>query len=97
MTESRSHASTIRNALFGAAIAGGLTVPLYQLTLAIISSYANKPLPDSNQTAAMIGVAVRTLVMGASVLATALFIFVALGLLLLAMQSGIKWMKNEES
>jgi len=96
MTESRSHASTLRNALFGATIAGGLTFPLYQLTTAIIGSYADQPLPDSNQTAAMIGVAVRTLVMGLSVLVTALFIFVALGLLLLALQSGMKWIKNED-
>lgn len=96
MTESKSHPTTIRNALFGATIAGGLTIPLYQLTTAIISSYADKPLPDNNQTAATIAVAVRTLVMGLSVLVTALFVFVAIGLLLLAMQSGIKWIKNEE-
>lgn len=96
MTESRSYASTLRNALLGAIIAGGLTYPLYQLTTAIISSYADQPLPDNNQTAAAIAVAVRTLVMGLSVLVTALFVFVAAGLLLLAMQTAIQWIKNKE-
>ncbi|NBD32771.1 MAG: DUF3082 domain-containing protein, partial [Cyanobacteria bacterium] len=95
MTEptSSSHAVTFRNALLGSLIAGGLSFPLYRLTRAIIARYAEQPLPDSNQTAATLAVAVRTLVMGIGVLATAVFILVALGLLLLAIQTGIAWFK----
>ncbi len=99
MTEpnSPSPAITLRNALLGALIAGGLSFPLYRLTQAIIARYAEQSLPDSNQTAATIAVAVRTLVMGMGVLATAVFILVAVGLLLLAMQTGIQWLKENES
>jgi len=99
MTEptSSSTAVTFRNALLGALIAGGLSIPLYRLTQAIIARYAEQPLPDTNQTAATIAVAVRTLVMGVGVLATAVFILVAVGLLLLAIQTGIKWLREEKS
>ncbi|AFZ45473.1 hypothetical protein PCC7418_3358 [Halothece sp. PCC 7418] len=97
MTQSTSHAITFRNAVLGAVIAGGLSYPLYRLTQAIIARYAEQPLPDSNQTAATIAVAVRTLVMGIGVLATAVFILVAVGLLLLAIQSGIQWLQENQS
>lgn len=78
-------------------MAGGLSIPLYRLTRAIIHRYAEQPLPDGNQTAATIAVAVRTLVMGIGVLATAVFILVAVGLLLLALQSGIQWLQDQQS
>ncbi len=96
MTEpiSSSYGKTVRNALLGALIASGLTVPLYWLSQSIISAYADKPLPDSNQMAMTISVAVRTLVMGGSILFTALFVFVAIGLLLLALQTALQWLRN---
>ncbi|QDZ38575.1 DUF3082 domain-containing protein [Euhalothece natronophila Z-M001] len=90
-----SHGITLRKSLLGAMIAGGLTIPLYQLTMAIIGRYAEQPLPDGNQAAATIAVAVRTLVMGLSVLMTAVFAFIAFGLLLLAVQTGVKWITNQ--
>lgn len=92
--ETSSHGTTLRKSLLGAIIASGLTFPLYKLTIAIISRYAEQPLPDGNQAAAAIAVAVRTLVMGMSVLMTAVFLFIGLGLLLLAIQSGVKWMTS---
>jgi len=91
-----SYATTLRNALLGSVIAGGLSFPLYQLTIAIIARYAEQPLPDTNQTAATIAVAVRTLVMGMGVLATAVFILVAVGLFLLAVQTGIQWLQDQQ-
>lgn len=94
MTQSNS-AKTFRNALLGSIIAGGLSLPLYRLTIAIIGRYAEQPLPDTNQTAATIAVAVRTLVMGMGVLVTAIFILVGIGLLLLAIQTGIQWLQGE--
>jgi len=97
MTEpvSTSYSSTIKNALLGCVIASALAVPLYWLSQSIIQAYADQPLPDSNQTAAMISVAVRTLVMGGSLLVTGLFVFVAIGLLLLAIQTTIQWWKSK--
>ncbi|MDR9403672.1 MAG: DUF3082 domain-containing protein [Halothece sp. Uz-M2-17] len=97
MTQPTSHAITIRNALLGALIAGGLSYPLYHLTTAIIARYAEQPLPDTNQTAATIAVAVRTLVMGIGVLATAVFILVAVGLFLLAIQTAFQWLQEQKS
>jgi hypothetical protein len=99
MTEptSPSKAITLRNALLGALIAGGLSFPLYRLTQSIIARYAEQPLPDSNQTAATIAVAVRTLVMGIGVLATAVFVLVAVGLLLLAIQTAREWLQEKGS
>ena len=91
-----SYATTLRNALLGSVIAGGLSFPLYRLTIAIIARYAEQPLPDTNQTAATIAVAVRTLVMGMGVLATAVFILVAVGLFLLAVQTGIQWLQDQQ-
>ncbi len=96
MTQPNS-AQTFRNALIGAIIAGGFSLPLYRFTIALINRYAQQPLPDSNQTAATIAVAVRTLVMGMGVLVTAVFVLVAIGLCLLAIQTGIEWVKNESS
>ncbi|MEA5417616.1 DUF3082 domain-containing protein [Spirulina sp. CCNP1310] len=72
--------------LTGAAIAGSLATALYFLTQKIIIAFASKPLPTVNATAANIAVAVRTLVMGVSTLATAVLGIAALGLIVLALQ-----------
>lgn len=92
---STSYGTTVRKAILGAMVAGGLTFPLYRLTTAIIARYAEQPLPNTNQTAATIAVAVRTLVMGMGVLVTAIFAFVAVGLLLLAIQTAIEWRQHK--
>lgn len=70
----------------GAMIAGGIAAVLYQLTLSIIETFANKPLPSGNYIAVNIAVAVRTLVMGMSAMATGIFAIAALGLLALGVQ-----------
>ena len=79
-------ATTPLRCLTGAAIAGSLSTGLYFLTQKIIISFANKPLPTVNATAANIAVAVRTLVMGVSTLATAVLAIATLGLIALALQ-----------
>lgn len=79
----------------GAAICFGITALLYELTAAIATSFANKPLPTTNVTAANISVLVRTLLVGASALGTFVFAFVMLGLLALGIQLLIKgWPKT---
>jgi hypothetical protein len=70
----------------GAAVSGGLATALYLLTRSIVDTFAHKPVPMGNAFATNIAIAVRTLVMGLSTLATALFAIATLGLLALAVQ-----------
>jgi hypothetical protein len=74
----------------GALIAGSLATALYSLTQSIIQAFAHKPLPSGNVTATNIAVAVRTLVMGMSALATAIFAIAAVGLVALGIQLLVK-------
>ena len=72
--------------LSGSLIAGGLALPLYFLTTSISQNFASKPIHSHNPLVVNIGAAVRSLVLGMSTLATAVFGFVAIGLLALAVQ-----------
>lgn len=76
-------------------ISGAFAIALYFLTSSIAQAFANKPLPSSNVTALNIAVAVRTLVVGLSTLATAIFGIVAVGLVALAIQTIIQQLKNK--
>jgi Protein of unknown function (DUF3082) len=78
----------------GAAIASGIGSALYFLTLSIMQSFANKPLPTGNRIAVNIGTAVRTLVVGMSTLATAIFAIAAIGLVALGIQLLIKQLRQ---
>lgn len=80
--------------LSAALISGGLAVALYFLTSSIAQTFANKPLPSSNLTAVNIAIAVRTLVVGISTLATAVFAIVAAGLVALAIQVSVRQFKH---
>jgi len=72
--------------LLGASISGGLGAALYFLTSAISQTYANQPIHSVNPIIVNISIAVRTLVVGIVALGTFVFSFVALGLILLAIQ-----------
>ncbi len=72
--------------LSGSVVAGGLAIALYSLTSAIASNFASKPIQSPNFTVVNITVAVRTLVVGVSALATGIFGLIALGLAALAIQ-----------
>lgn len=76
--------------LVGAAISGGLALPLYLLSQAIARSFADHPIASSNPTAINISVAVRTLVMGGGFLMTGIFAIAAGGLALLALQLALQ-------
>ena len=78
----------------GAAIASAIGSALYFLTLSIIQSFADKPLPTGNRIAVNIGTAVRTLVVGMSTLATAIFAIAAVGLVALGIQLLIKQLRQ---
>ncbi len=72
--------------LTGSMVASIFALLLYRLTSSIAASFAAHPLSVSNQTAMSLSVAVRTLVVGMSTLATAIFAFACLGLFGLGVQ-----------
>lgn len=72
--------------LSGAVVAGGLAIALYSLTSSIGANFASKPIQSDNFTVVNITVAVRTLVVGVSALATGIFGLIAIGLAALAIQ-----------
>jgi len=80
--------------LSGALISGGFAIALYFLTTSIAHTFASKPLLSTNSTAINIAIAVRTLVVGVSTLATTIFSLVALGLVALAVQISIQQLKK---
>jgi uncharacterized membrane protein (DUF373 family) len=83
----------------GALIAGSLAMVLSRLTMAIATTFASKPVPVGNVTATNIAVAVRTLVVGMSTLATAVFGIAALGLAALGVQLLVRqlWRSSSEA
>ena len=70
--------------LTGALISGGFAFALYLLTSSISQTFAGKPIAATNPTAINIAIAVRTLVVGLSALATGIFSLVTVGLVALA-------------
>ena len=80
--------------LSGAVIACGLAIPLYYLTGSISQSFASNPIHSKNPAVVSIGSAVRTLVLGLSTLATAVFALVAIGLVALGVQVLIQQMNE---
>jgi hypothetical protein len=70
----------------GASISGAIATALYFLTTAIAQTFASKPVPSGNQFAVKISIAVRTLVVGLSTLATAIFAIATLGLIALGIK-----------
>lgn len=83
--------------LTGAVISGGIGYAAYLLTISIAQTFANKPIHSDNVTALNIAAAIRTLVLGISSLATAVFGIAALGLFALAIQVLIQQSKSTES
>ncbi|NCJ07270.1 DUF3082 domain-containing protein [Synechococcales cyanobacterium C] len=73
-------------ALSGAFLSGTLGLLLYRLTESIAQSFAAHPFQSSNQIALNLSIAIRTLVVGLSTLATGIFAIAALGLVALAAQ-----------
>ena len=70
----------------GALTAAGISLLAYRLTLSIAESFANHPISATNQMAASISAAVRTLVTGMAALGTGVFGVAALGLAGLGIQ-----------
>jgi Protein of unknown function (DUF3082) len=81
----------------GSLISGGFGFFLYQLTLSIATTFAAKPLVQKSYLATNIGIAVRTLVVGACSLATFIFSMAAVGLVLLGIQTVFRKAENKTS
>lgn len=82
------------NSISGAAISFGFAIALYFLTSSIAQTFASKPLASTNPTAIRISVAVRTLVVGMSTLATTVFGVIALGLVAVSVVVLIQQLKK---
>ena len=81
--------------LIGSTISGALGVGLYSLTVSIATSFADHPLVSTKPIVLRLSSLVRTLVVGVASLGTFIFVFVAFGLILLALQLSIKELKEK--
>ncbi|MEL6326279.1 MAG: DUF3082 domain-containing protein [Cyanobacteria bacterium J06626_23] len=81
----------------GSLLAGSLGLLLYRMTIAIATTFANKPVTSDNPTVISISGAVRTLVTGMVALGAGVFGIAALGLFLLGIQILFKRLRGEEA
>ena len=70
----------------GTAVAGSMSFAAFLVTRSVIGNFASNP-PTGNAFAIRIAITVRTLLMGISTMATAVFGMIAIGLLLLGIKS----------
>ena len=95
-TDSKPLPSPLRSSL-GGLIASGMAIALYRVTGAISQGFAQKPLHSDNALVVKISIAVRTLVVGLSILAAFIFAIVAVALVALAIQAAIQKLKQPSS
>jgi Protein of unknown function (DUF3082) len=93
-TKTEAPLPTFLNCITGASISGTIAVALYFLTSSIAQTFANKPLASANPTAINISIAVRTLVVGLSTLATSIFGVIALGLVIVSIYALVQQLKK---
>ncbi len=83
--------------MIGSITSGAIAFALYGLTVSIVQGFANKPIHFENPITQNIAAAVRTLVMGVSMMATGIFAIVTLGLTALALQLIIQNLTNRST
>lgn len=93
-TKTEAPLPTFLNCISGASISGVIAAALYFLTSSIAQTFANKPLASSNPTAINISIAVRTLVVGMSTLATTIFGVITVGLVVVSIYALVQQRKN---
>lgn len=81
--------------LIGAVLAGAMSYGSYNLTSAIATTFANKPIHTTNQIVANISSVVRSLVVGVVSLGIWVFGIVAIGLAALAVQLIVQNFKKQ--
>ena len=84
--DSKTRVTPLR-CLIGSSLSGSLAFGLYTLTSAIAHSFATNPIVSKKEIVLRISSLVRTLVLGVASLGTFIFAFVAVGLILLAVQT----------
>ncbi|WP_299486554.1 DUF3082 domain-containing protein [Acaryochloris sp. IP29b_bin.137] len=82
----QSNSPSVWRTMTGAILAGTMAFPLAKLSSKIAQSFAEHPFTSENQTALKIAIALKTLVVGLSTLATGIFCIAALGLTALSIQ-----------
>jgi len=97
LTKTQETLPSFFNSISGAAISGGFAIGLYFLTASIAQTFASKPLASANPTAIRISIAVRTLVVGVSTLATTVFGVVTLGLVCVSVYVLFQQLKNPKT
>jgi hypothetical protein len=83
--------------LTGALVSAPMAIALYFLTQSIATTFAAKPIVSDSTYVLRIAIAVRTLVVGASALATGIFGLVTFGLIALAIQLSIQNLRKSPS
>jgi len=91
----KSNPPSIWRTMTGAIMAATMAFPLAKLSSKIAQSFAEHPFTSDNQTALKISIALKTLVVGLSTLATGIFCMAALGLGALSIQ--ILWQNLRSS
>ncbi len=87
MTQSPpENTTTPLKCLTGALIAGTMSIGMYAMTSNIAITFATKPMVQKTIMANNIAAAVRTLLLGTTALATAIFSIITIGLVALAIQ-----------
>ena len=84
------------NCLIGAAIAGIMSFAMYTMTSNIATTFATRPMGHKTTMAVNIATAVRTLVVGSTALATAVFGIIAVGLAALAVQVALSGTQDRQ-
>jgi Protein of unknown function (DUF3082) len=82
--------------LIGSAIAGIMSFAMYTMTSNIATTFATKPMGHKTTMAVNIATAVRTLVVGSTALATAVFGIIAVGLAALAVQVALSGTQDRQ-
>ncbi len=89
-TTTKTTLPTPLRSFLGALIASGMAIALYRVTNSISQNFAHHTLHSDNALVVKITIAVRTLVVGLSTLATFIFAIVAVALIALAIQATIQ-------
>jgi hypothetical protein len=96
-TETDTNPPSISHCIIGAIVAAIMAIASFFLNSSIAQNFADRPIHSPNYLVVNITVAVRTLIIGISTLATGVFSLIALGLLALAIQVTIQQFNQKTS
>ncbi|HEY9302626.1 MAG TPA: DUF3082 domain-containing protein [Phormidium sp.] len=94
-TETNSNPPSILSCVIGSIVAATMAIGCFFTNSSIAQYFVDRPVHSANYLVVNITVAVRTLIIGISTLATGVFSLIALGLLALAIQVTIQQFKQQ--